>query len=239
MLCLLFSTVGCTSDPPQTPKTNPGKTGDLAAVPIKRNGEPKPPVGTLFQFTETAGAAGIDFQRDDDFRGQHRILEANGGGAAVFDFDGDGRLDVLFTSGCRLPLEPGKSTPTIALFRNLGAEQFEQVTFPAHITRHGYFYGCTAGDVDNDGFDDLYVTAFGRNSFWRNNGDGTFSEITDQTGTTGNQWSSSAAFRSQRRRRARSVRDQLREVQRRNAATVSNAGEPGWLHAMSSDTIRR
>jgi hypothetical protein len=192
LFCLL-SSGGCLNE---SPKTHPPKsdTPPQKPPPVTPIREKKAPAGTLFQFTDIAKSAGVDFQRDDDMRGQHRILEANGGGAALFDFDGDGRLDIVFTSGCRIPLEPGDSTPTIGLFRNLGRGKFQRVTESAALLAHRYYYGCAAADFDNDGFDDLYVTAFGRNSFWRNNGDGTFSDITDQTGTAGNQWSSSAAF---------------------------------------------
>jgi enediyne biosynthesis protein E4 len=193
-LLFLVIAVGCSHEPAKTEQPGPGNAGHQPAAPARRAGDAKRPAGTLFRFTEIAKTAGVVFRREDDMRGQHRILEVNGGGVALFDFDGDGRLDVFFTSGCRLPLKAGDSTPTVALFRNLGAGRFERVTHSAELVRHGYFYGCAVGDVDNDGFDDLYVTAFGRNSFWQNNGDGTFSEITDQTGTAGNVWSSSAAF---------------------------------------------
>ncbi|MGC1272592.1 MAG: CRTAC1 family protein [Planctomycetaceae bacterium] len=175
-------------------QNQPATDEESVASPNRRSSDtPKPP-GRSFSFQTIAAESGLDFERYDDIRGQHRILEANGGGVGLFDFDRDGRLDVFLTNGCRLPRNPDDRETPCQLFRNRGAMQFDRVTDTSLVRQFGYTHGCAVGDVDADGFDDLYVTAYGRNALWRNNGDGTFSDITDATGTQVPQWSSSAAF---------------------------------------------
>ncbi|MCY2988545.1 MAG: CRTAC1 family protein [Planctomycetota bacterium] len=141
-----------------------------------------------------AAESGIRFERYDDIHGQHRILEANGGGVALFDFDGDGRLDVFFNNGSRLPRKLDDGTHLNKLYRNRGEGRFDEVSLPAGLTRSGYFQGCATGDYDEDGFEDLYITAFGHNVLLHNQGDGTFSDVTQQAGVDCERWSSSAAF---------------------------------------------
>lgn len=154
----------------------------------------KRPAGLLPAFRTIAGESGLAFERNDDIRGLRRILEANGGGAALFDFDGDGLLDVFFTNGCRLPLAlDDRQTPS-ALFRNRGNMQFEAVTNPSLLAQFGYATGCAVGDYDADGFDDLYVAALGPDALWRNNGDGTFANVASSAGIDAPQWGSSVAF---------------------------------------------
>jgi len=138
--------------------------------------------------------SGLAFERNDDIRGLRRILEANGGGVALFDFDRDGRLDVFLTNGCRLPLKLDDRRSPSELFRNLGGMQFQAVAGLAALAQFGYATGCAVGDYDADGFDDLYVAALGPDTLWRNQGDGTFADVTAPAGTHAPQWGSSAAF---------------------------------------------
>lgn len=152
------------------------------------------PKGVLPTFIDIAAEVGIHFERYDDMCGLHRILEANGGGVALFDYDGDGRLDVYAANGCRLPRRGDDRSHANQLFRNLGGSRFECVSASAGMDHSGYFHGCAAGDFNSDGFPDLYVTAFGRNALCRNNGDGTFSDVTDYAAAAVPLWSSSAAF---------------------------------------------
>jgi hypothetical protein len=103
-------------------------------------------------------------------------------------------LDILFTNGCRLPRKDRDASHSNQLFRRHSDGQYTRVTAEAGLIQHDYFFGCATGDFDNDGFDDVYVTSFDRNSLWHNNGDATFSEIAAQALPDPPRWSSSAAF---------------------------------------------
>jgi hypothetical protein len=110
-----------------------------------------------------------------------------GAGACVLDFDGDGFWDLFFPDRY-----DSTSEVRSRLFRGRGAVAFEDVTDSAGIEDRGWSIGCAVGDVDNDGDSDLYVTRLGRNSFFRNRGDGTFTEI--EAGVEHDSWSTGAAF---------------------------------------------
>ncbi|MHC4880469.1 MAG: FG-GAP repeat domain-containing protein [Planctomycetota bacterium] len=148
----------------------------------------------LPRFEIVGSESGFDFDRFDDIQGQRRIIETNGGGAGLIDFDRDGWPDVFMTNGCRLPISDDDHSTPSALFRNLSDWRFERVSQDARFRQFGYAYGCAVGDFDADGFDDLYVTTFRANTLWHNNGDGTFSDVTSSTQTDVPYWSSSAAF---------------------------------------------
>jgi hypothetical protein len=187
-------TAGCASE-----TGDPAATGASHVVrhdaKSSRTAPAKPPLREpLFSFRQVAAESGLAFERYDDMRGQRRIIEANGGGAALFDFDGDGLLDVFLTNGCRLPRQVNDHQTPSQLFRNRGQMRLERVTSEAHLAQFGYATGCTVGDYNADGFDDLYVAALGPNTLWRNNGDGTFGDVTAATGTQVSKWSSSTAF---------------------------------------------
>lgn len=131
-----------------------------------------------------------------------------GSGVALFDYDGDGDLDIFLVQGT--VLEPGKrpadsifpppewSKPGNRLFRNMLAEtgklRFIDVTEQAHLVFTGYGMGVATGDYNNDGQPDLYVTNFGSNILYRNNGDGTFTDVTKEAGVADPGWSTSASF---------------------------------------------
>lgn len=136
---------------------------------------------------------GIHFERYDDQRGQHRILEANGGGVAIADFDLDGKLEILFTDGCVLPLKSGDREHRTRMYRDCGT-LWSEFSESACLMQFGYSGGCATGDVNGDGFEDLYIAAVGPNALWINNGDGTF-QLSSETGTVaGHAWSASVAF---------------------------------------------
>lgn len=148
------------------------------------------------RFRELGVDSGIEFVRYDDMRGQRRILEVNGGGVAIFDAEGDGWLDVFLTNGCVLPTRLDRGETPGKLFRNLHQAnlRFADCSEGSGLLQTGFCCGCAAADVDHDGFEDLYLTAVGGNQFWKNNGDGTFTETAKETGTQCGLWGSSAAF---------------------------------------------
>lgn len=156
--------------------------------------EIKDEVKSIFRFREIGKESGFDFQRYDDIKGQRRILEVNGGGAAIFDFDQDGWLDIFMSNGCRLPLSNDTGETPGKLFRNHKAMNFQDCSEESAVRQFGFCYGCAVGDANEDGFEDLYLTAYGGNQFWINHGDGTFSEVAKDTGTLTGAWGSSAAF---------------------------------------------
>jgi enediyne biosynthesis protein E4 len=126
-----------------------------------------------------------------------------GGGVAVLDYDNDGWLDVFFTNGAELkdPMptgaEPRKTAPRFSnrLYRNRHDGTFEDVTDRAGVAGdHGYGMGVAVGDYDNDGFEDLYVTNFGTNILYHNDGRGRFTDVTARAGVAAGGWSASAGF---------------------------------------------
>ena len=163
-------------------------------------------------FTDRAKELGIDFVHFNGMTGQKYYLETVGSGAALFDYDNDGDLDVLIVNGS--VLAPGETLadalfpprgprPARArLFRNdlvikpdgTRTIHFTDVTDQCGIDAQGYGMGVALGDYNNDGWPDVYITNFGHNQMWRNNGDGTFTNVTKQTGTDVLGWSVSAAF---------------------------------------------
>lgn len=203
-LAWLFAS-GCGETPPGAPAPEPPRAAPAAPAQT-RTEEAKPVVEGPFCFETLPADSGFVFERDDDIHGRHRITEANGGGVAMIDFDRDGRLDLFLTNGGPLPAPPGKSLRPSQLFRSVrGTQQeagdaagtalrFVPCAAQAGLSPHGFNTGCTVGDYDADGFDDLYICACGANSLWHNNGDGTLSDVTPATGTAVGQWSSSAAF---------------------------------------------
>ena len=152
-----------------------------------------PAVSELF-FRSSAKDWGLDFRHHHGASGERYMVETMVSGVVVFDFDGDGDPDVLFIDGGALPGYTGEKART-RLFRNEGGAGFFDVTAVSGLVMDDYGSGATAGDIDNDGDLDLYLTAYYANHLWENNGDGTFSEITATAlPPTETVWSASAAF---------------------------------------------
>jgi hypothetical protein len=161
-------------------------------------------------FTDEAAASGIDFHHFNGMSGELYLAEIMGPGAALFDYDNDGDLDVYLVQGAMLGpgkrLEdarfPPKSPLTDRLYRNdlvidddgKRTLRFTDVTDASGIRATGYGMGVAAGDYDNDGWVDLYVTCFGTNRLFRNLGDGTFRDVTESAGADDPRFSTAAAF---------------------------------------------
>ena len=137
------------------------------------------------RFIDIASKSDIRYQSNNDFTGRKYFPQPMCGGVAIFDYDGDGRQDIFFTNGAKLP-EVEKTGPSFhnCLLRNLGGGRFENVTRQAGLTGAGlgYCFGVTAGDYDNDGDRDLFIGNAGPNTLYRNNGDGTFTDVTAGSG---------------------------------------------------------
>jgi len=159
-------------------------------------------------FREAAEEVGLKFNHFTGATGEFLMPEIMGAGVALFDYDNDGDLDVYLVQGTMLdsaqdprrakfPPPPGW-VPGNRLFRNLLSETgklaFVDVTGKAGVGHIGYGMGVAVGDYDNDGFQDLYVTNFGHNILYHNNGDGTFTDVTLQAGVDDPRWSTSAAW---------------------------------------------
>ncbi len=155
-------------------------------------------------FRDDAGTAGLRFTYRNGESPEHQIPETIGGGVAVLDYDGDGWLDVYLVQGGTLVPGPTGPQPATAdpqqgdrLFHNRGDGTFVDATECAGIARigRGYGFGVTAGDYDNDGRPDLFVTRFGSYLLLRNRGDGSFEDATECAGLAGaRDWPTSAAF---------------------------------------------
>jgi hypothetical protein len=153
-------------------------------------------------FAEVASQLGINFKYLASHTSKKYLLETMGSGVALFDYDNDGRLDIFVVNGAPLGdptvkgTVPQKTGPQYwnRLYHQKADGKFEDVTEKAGLQGVGYGMGVAVGDFDNDGWEDLYVTAYGGNKLYHNNGDGTFSDVTEKAGVAGSGWSTSAAW---------------------------------------------
>ena len=183
------------------PSRNPALQIDLAdyPLPVRQESVPTERVQTSrdapshITFVESAKMADLNFTY---FNGAETELDAKrmfaltGGGVAVIDYDGDAWPDVYLTQGS--PLNPGRRTPPVdRLYRNSGLGRFADVTTKSELGDPSFSQGAAVGDLNNDGFADLYVANIGGNRLYVNNGDGTFSDVTEATEVAGNAWTTS------------------------------------------------
>ena len=144
------------------------------------------------QFVDVASQAGINLRNVSGAPSKDYIVESVGAGAAFLDFDRDDDLDVLLVNGSTLERLPA-GDPMLALFRNDG-DRFTDITAAAGLTAAGWGMGVCVADYDNDRDPDVYVTAYGANRLYRNNGDETFSDVTSESGTGDPRWGTNCAF---------------------------------------------
>ena len=171
-------------------------------------------------FTDITKATGIAFSHVSSPDKKY-ILESMSGGVAVFDFDHDGLLDVYLVNSHTVATARDPRSARSELWRNRGDGTFVDVTDKAGVGYPGWGMGVVVGDIDNDGWDDLYVTCYGPNRLYRNNGDGTFVGCDRQVRRRGSTMVDRCRVRRLRRRRvARSVRGQLRRRAARRPARV-------------------
>jgi hypothetical protein len=137
-------------------------------------------------FADVTATSGVDFVHSFGDARMDNIVESAGVGVTLFDFDGDGLLDLYCVNGAHVPGVSDGSPPPRPhrnrLYRNLGGMRFEDVTDRARVGDEGYGMCAVAADYDNDGHVDLYVANYGRNVLYRNRGDGTFEDATERAG---------------------------------------------------------
>src|SRR5438046_4492714 len=153
-----------------------------------------PPIA---HFTDMATKAGLT--APVVFGGENTkkyIIETTGSGIAIFDYDNDGWPDIFFINGTRLGNLPKGTEPTNHLYHNHHDGTFTDVTEKAGLHSSGWGQGVCVGDYDNDGFDDFYVTYYGKNRLYHNRGNGSFEEVAASAGVadTGNRWGTGCAF---------------------------------------------
>ncbi|MEM7352240.1 MAG: CRTAC1 family protein [Acidobacteriota bacterium] len=149
-------------------------------------------------FRDIADPAGVVFEQDSAPEKKY-ILESMAGGVALFDFDGDGRLDIYLVNSLTVETADQPQTAPSALYRNLGPGQdgvprFEDVAREAGVAFPGWGMGACVADFDGDGWRDLYVTGVDGNRLYSNDGDGTFTDVTRKAGVVGGGWSAGCAF---------------------------------------------
>jgi enediyne biosynthesis protein E4 len=154
------------------------------------------PISVPVRFTDIARAAGINFKQDATSTDQKYYLETMGTGLGWVDYDQDGLMDLYLVQSASTDIYKPPQPLRSALYRNNGDGTFTDVTEKAGVGAEGlYGQGVAVGDFDNDGFPDLYVTGYGRAILYHNNGNGTFTDVTEKAGVadTG-AWATSAGW---------------------------------------------
>jgi hypothetical protein len=179
VLLLCGLTASCSKAPPQAYSRPAAGTAAIQTEPW---------------FEEVAADARATFRHSSGAFGRFWIPEMVSGGGSVLDYDGDGLLDIFCVNAGSLN-PAATNRPGHKLYRNRGHWKFDDVTDRAGVAGTGaYGMGSACGDYDGDGDMDIYVTNLGRNILYRNNGDGTFTDVTNQSGVGDESWGTSAAF---------------------------------------------
>jgi hypothetical protein len=166
----------------------------LAAFLFLPKGSGAPPATSPVTFRDITQQAGIRFVQNNGAFGKKFLPETLGSGVAFIDYDNDGWPDIFLVNGSDWPGHTQKHT-TPKLYHNNHDGTFTDVTHKAGLDVEMYGMGVAVGDYDNDGYDDLFVTALGQSRLFHNNGNGTFTDVTQKAGLTGpHELSTSAAW---------------------------------------------
>lgn len=186
----------------QNNSTEPQKPAGTSTQATPVTGSPSPSA-TPFDpsllkpvvFTDVTNEAGIRFRHYNGAFGKKYLPETNGSGCAFIDYDNDGWQDIIFINSMSFDDDPKKRKSFHALYHNNQDGTFSDVTAKSGLTKQMYGQGVAVGDFDNDGWDDLFITAVGQNRLFKNTGKGSFTDVTAKFGLSGHQYfSSSAAF---------------------------------------------
>lgn len=192
VLSALLCVAGCKSKPAPTerpsalPQSSPPHSAAPAPAVSNRASGP-------IHFTDITAQAGIRFARNSGAFGKKYLPETMGSGVCFIDYDNDGWQDIFFVNSMDWPGH-GNHKSYSALYRNNHDGTFTDVTKQAGLDVEMYGMGCAVGDYDNDGNDDLYVTALNRNHLFRNLGNGQFKDVTVQAGVSSSGFSTGAAW---------------------------------------------
>ena len=165
----------------------------LAGGAVGQNSKPSQPIAYFTDITQKAGLTSLNVFGGKDTK--KYIIETTGTGAAIFDYDNDGWPDIFLVNGTTLEGFPGGKAPTNHLYRNNHDGTFTDVTVKAGLAASGWGQGVCVGDYDNDGWEDLYVTYYGKNRLYHNQ-DGVFTEVGEKSGVAGSgkAWGTGCAF---------------------------------------------
>src|SRR6266571_2357169 len=200
-IAILFVALPSAKAQQPTPTPRPGRSYSTEELP-KTRPPPGPQAPSPVTFTDITALTKIDFKHAGSPTSVKYLLETMGGGVAIFDYDNDGRMDLFFTNGALLkdPMPkvamPDKNDPSFwnRLYHQKADGTFEDVTERSGLKGDAFSMGVAAGDYDNDGYVDLYVTGYGANHLYHNNGDGTFTNVTVKLGVGCSGWSTSAGW---------------------------------------------
>lgn len=145
----------------------------VVAIPNEGIGQ----VTSSIQLTDVTVESGVSFRHTDGSTGKKFLIEAIASGMGSFDYDSDGRIDLYFVNGSQIvPSEPVESKGN-GMYRNAGDFRFDDVSRQCGLDHKQFGLGVVVGDMNNDGFEDVYLSNYGPNALYLNNGDGTFQEV--------------------------------------------------------------
>ena len=179
-----------------------GSTDDETPEPKKTDCEPQRPKATKGVgpqwFVDVTESWGVDFQHVVGPLGTYFMPESVGAGGALFDYDGDGDLDLYLVNSGRSPKASGEfpagTRLESRLYRQDAPGKFTDATAYSGLAEAGYGVGCAVGDIDDDGFPDIYVTCFGQDRLFHNNGDGSFADVSREFGIDLPEWGTGVVF---------------------------------------------
>jgi hypothetical protein len=205
-ICVFVLSLGFFLSPlnAQQPTPSPSQTGrsyEITNLP-KTPPAPGPQAKSPVLFTDVTRTSNIDFKHFGSPTSKKFLLETMGAGVGVFDYNNDGRMDLFFVNGALLREDmaadaiPEKSDPRFwnRLYEQQSDGTFQDVTEKSGLKGVGYSMGVAAGDFNNDGFEDLYVTGYAQNHLYQNGGNGVFTDVTQKLGVNGGGWSTSAGW---------------------------------------------